>query len=305
MQNNSVVYLLGEDTAITAPLTALLQAYEIHVRAFPDAESFLDEAGPTLATGACVLSAEELPGMNGSLLLRQLRAHNTCVPFILMTESVDREFNHEALQLGATDVIERPLVKAFLTHQPLRCTPQAGTLATSALADQNVQAAQAITFRAIKPDDAEIEQAFVRGLSDVSKNLRFFSGMKQLSPKLLEQFTHPSFPGDYALIATIADNVSERQIGVARYLPTGTQGVAEFAVVVADDWQRLGIASRLMHGIICIAAVAGVQRLEGIILRDNFRMLKLARKLGFTTLADSDDPATVRVAKILGCPPAA
>ncbi len=302
MQNDRVVYLIGEDTAITAPLTALLQAYSISVRAFPDAESFLGETGTTPAAGACVLSVQELPGMNGLSLLGELRAHDSRGPIILMTANIDREFNRQALQLGATDVIERALVKAFLTREPLRCTPQTETPAISARTDQNVLDSQAITFRAIDPKEAGIEQAFVRGLSDISKSLRFFSGMKQLSPKLLEQFTHPSFPGNYALIATIPDNGNERQIGVARYLPTGTQGVAEFAVVVADDWHRRGIASRLMHGIICIAAIAGVQRLDGIILRDNFRMLKLARNLGFRTLGSSDDPGTVRVAKILGCP---
>lgn len=299
MQNDRVVYLIGEDTAIAEPLTALLKTYEIHVRAFPDAENFLHELGPDLAASGCVLSVEALPGMDGLSLLREIRLHDACLPVILMTENVDGEFNRQALQLGATDVIERPLVKAFLTHQPLRCAPRAATLAASARVEQSLQDEPEIMFRAIAPDDADIEQAFVRGLSDISKSLRFFSGLKQLSPKLLEQFTHPSFPGDYALIATTSATGDERQIGVARYLPTDTPGVAEFAVVVADDWQRRGIASRLMHGIICIAAVAGVKRLEGIILRNNSRMLKLAGKLGFTTLGGSDDPGTVRVAKIL------
>lgn len=296
VQNGRVVYLIGEDAAITEPLAALLKAYEIRVHACPDAESFLGEVGAALAKNACVLSVEELPGMNGLSLLDQLRAHNACLPMILMTTSVDRELNRQALQLGATDVIDRPLVKAFLTHQPLRLVPGAAGPAA-----RDVHDGPAITFRAIAPDDADIEQDFVRSLSDVSKNLRFFSAMKQLSPKLLRQFTHPSFPGDYALIATTPDGGAERQIGVARYLPTETAGVAEFAVVVADDWHRRGIASRLMHGIICIAAVAGVKRLDGIILRDNLRMLKLARDLGFTKLGGNDDPATVRVSKSLDC----
>tara|TARA_R110002096_G_scaffold8239_7_gene34588 strand:- start:5264 stop:6181 length:918 start_codon:yes stop_codon:yes gene_type:complete len=302
VQNEQVVYLVGEDPAVTEPLTTLLEDSAIHVRAFPDAERFLRDEGPDPGTNGCVLSAQELPGMDGLSLVRQIRAHNACLPVIVMTETVDPELNRQAVGLGATDVIERPLVKAYLTHRSIRvarptATRSPGADVTAAPSDE-----REIMFRAIGPGDADIEQAFVRGLSDISKNLRFFSAMKQLSPQLLEQFTHPNFPGDYALIATSSDDGSEREIGVARYLPTETPGVAEFAVVVADAWQGLGIASRLMHGVICVAAVAGVRRLEGVILRGNSRMLRLARKLGFATLGNSGDPATVRVSKTLGCP---
>jgi len=302
MQNEQLVYLIGEDPAVTAPLTNLLEDYAIHVRAFPDAECFLRDAGPDPGTSGCVLSAQDLPGMNGMALLQQIRAHNPCLPVILMTETGDPELNRQAAGLGATDVIERPLVKAYLTHRSVRLVGPAVTRSPGADPTPAVSDEHEIMFRAIGPADAGIEQAFVQGLSDTSKNLRFFSAMKQLSPKLLEQFTHPHFPGDFALIATDTDAGIEREIGVARYLPTDTPGVAEFAIVVADAWQGRGIASRLMHGIICVAAVAGVRTLEGVILRENSRMLKLARDLGFTTLGRSGDPATVRVSKILGCP---
>lgn len=302
MQNEQVVYLLGEDPAVTEPLTTLLKDYAIYVRAFPDAERFLRDAGPNPGTSGCVLSAQDLPGMDGLSLLHQIRVHNACLPVILMTETVDRDLNRQASELGATDVIERPLVRAYLTHRSLRLVPRAATHSSGAGIARALPDDREITFRAIGPGDADIEQAFVRGLSDISKNLRFFSTMKQLSPKLLEQFTHPNFPCDYALIATSSDDGTEREIGVARYLPTETPGVAEFAVVVADAWQGLGIASRLMHGVICVAAVAGVRSLEGVILRENSRMLRLARELGFTTLSGSDDPAIVRVSKTLGCP---
>lgn len=302
MQNEQVVYLLGEDPAVTEPLTTLLKGHAIYVRAFPDAERFLRDEGPNPGTSGCVLSAQDLPGMDGLALLHQIRVHNACLPVILMTETVDRDLNRRASELGATDVIERPLVRAYLAHRSLRLVPRATTHSGGAGIARVLPDDREITFRAIGPGDADIEQAFVRGLSDISRNLRFFSTMKQLSPKLLEQFTHPNFPCDYALIATSSENGTEREIGVARYLPTETPGVAEFAVVVADAWQGLGIASRLMHGVICVAAVAGVRSLEGVILRENSRMLKLARELGFTTLGSSDDPTTVRVSKSLGCP---
>jgi acetyltransferase len=88
---------------------------------------------------------------------------------------------------------------------------------------------------------------------------------------------------------------------VARYTPTDVSEVAEFAVVVADDWQRFGLATSLMHIVILAAALAGYVRLDGIILRENSAMRALATSLGFTPVKGSDEgPGVFRVRKYLG-----
>ncbi len=56
-------------------------------------------------------------------------------------------------------------------------------------------------------------------IKDRSKHLRFFSVINELLPDMLERFTHHEYPISYALIATIMEGKSERQIGVARYMP--------------------------------------------------------------------------------------
>ncbi len=50
---------------------------------------------------------------------------------------------------------------------------------------------QAITIR---PDDAVIEQEFVRLLSPQSKFLRFFAPIKELSPSALKEFHTNGLP---------------------------------------------------------------------------------------------------------------
>ncbi len=117
---------------------------------------------------------------------------------------------------------------------------------------------------------------------------------------MLERFTHPEYPNSYALIATVAADERERQIGVARYASTERDGVAEFAVVVADEWQGHGIATDLLQGLTTAAALAGVKRLEGLVLRENDAMRKLARGLGFSTSRCADDATVVCVVKALG-----
>ena len=119
---------------------------------------------------------------------------------------------------------------------------------------------------------------------------------------MLEQFTHPRYPRNWALIATISDAGEDKEIGVARYAATEAESCAEFAVVVADEWQGLGIATRLLRELITVAESAGMKRLEGVVLRENLAMLEFAKELGFTTERHPDDATVVRVIRDLATP---
>lgn len=157
-----------------------------------------------------------------------------------------------------------------------------------------------ITIRPIRPTDRDLEQAFVRELSAASRYQRFLAAIKELSSGLLTRFTVVQFPDSMALIATIPADGGERQIGVARYAMDAGTGHAEFAVVVADDWQGEGIGCELLRRIIGIAEAAGIQNFDGLVLRDNARMLRLARRLGFAVTEYREDHTLVCIRKQLG-----
>lgn len=156
-----------------------------------------------------------------------------------------------------------------------------------------------ITIRPIQPEDRQIELAFVNGLSSNSRYLRFFSTVKELSPELLDRFTRVEFPEEMAFIATVQREGGEEEIGVARYAPGSTEGTAEFAVVVGDAWQGLGIGRELMHHLFIVAEDAGFQRIDGAVLKANAHMLRFCRELGFSVGGYPDDPQLVLVSKDL------
>ena len=155
----------------------------------------------------------------------------------------------------------------------------------------------ALTIRAMRPGDASIEQDFVRSLSPRSRTQRFFSPINELSAATLKQFTQTNFPSEMALVATVDQNGIEHEIGVARYAPSTGIGQVEFAVVVADDWQGKGIATKLLRHLFSIAAEVGISSIEGFILRGNTSMLKLAREFGFRIQPATEDPSIVCVFK--------
>jgi acetyltransferase len=156
-----------------------------------------------------------------------------------------------------------------------------------------------VTIRPIQPGDAVIEQEFVRALSTRSKIWRFFAPLKELSAVTLKRFTRSDFPHDLALIATISRDGVEREIGVARYAPTATDGHVEFAVVVADDWQGKGIATQLLRHLFNLADEGGIKSIEGLVMRENVGMLALAKELGFEAQVDVEDATLVYVYKDL------
>lgn len=148
--------------------------------------------------------------------------------------------------------------------------------------------------RPIRPEDAEIERAFVHGLSEQTRYFRFFYRMAQLTPAMLARFTQVDYDRELALVAVIgASTPAPEFVGVARYFGNPDHTSAEFAVVVADAWQRRGVARVLMRGLIVCAKRRGFEQLVGTILRENESMLAFVRSLGFTLSDDADDRSQV------------
>ncbi|MGI9223104.1 MAG: GNAT family N-acetyltransferase [Woeseiaceae bacterium] len=154
-----------------------------------------------------------------------------------------------------------------------------------------------VTIRPIQAEDRDIELAFVRGLSPGARYRRFFSTVKDLSPQLLDRFTQVDFPSEMAFIATVQAAGAEIEIGVARYAPGSVATIAEFAVVVADDWQGHGIGRELMHHLLVVAEDAGFEHIEGAVLKSNSQMIRFCRELGFAVKPYPDDAQLVLVAK--------
>jgi acetyltransferase len=116
---------------------------------------------------------------------------------------------------------------------------------------------------------------------------------RQLSPAEIRRFTDIDTRREMALIATTAVDGRERQIGVARYVKEpNAPSNAEFAIVLADDWQRRGLGRRLLTSLIDAAKRDGVRRLVATTLSHNEGMLSLARGLGFRLALN---PATASV----------
>ncbi len=162
----------------------------------------------------------------------------------------------------------------------------------------------AVLVRPIRPEDATIEREFVDNLSPESKYFRFMNHMDKISPLLLARFTQIDYDREMALVAVLGENSPAASIvGVARYIGNPDKQSCEFALTVADDWQRKGLGHQLMLRLISIAQDRGLETMEGDVLAQNTKMLRLCASLDFHTLHNDKDPEVVIVRRRLKASP--
>ncbi|MBW0454653.1 MAG: bifunctional acetate--CoA ligase family protein/GNAT family N-acetyltransferase [Candidatus Kinetoplastibacterium crithidii] len=154
------------------------------------------------------------------------------------------------------------------------------------------------TIRPIRPEDAEILQDFIRRLSDKTRYMRFISAMKELTPKMLAHYTQIDYHRELALVVVAPEQKqhntdvcvnTENMLAFVHYLYNEDGVGAEYALVVGDEWQRLGIGRYLMTYILQIARARGLDYINGYVLKNNKPMLALLENLGFSSIQDKED----------------
>jgi acetyltransferase len=150
-----------------------------------------------------------------------------------------------------------------------------------------------VVVRVIRPEDEPLIVELHASFSEHTIRMRFFSLVKTLSRDSLIRLCHLDYDREMALVAQQRDGDGKPHLfGVSRYYLTPESGSAEFAVVVGDAWQGLGLGWHLMQRLIDIARQRGVKRLVGQVLRENTTMLELTQELGFT-IQPTDENAVV------------
>jgi GNAT superfamily N-acetyltransferase len=159
-----------------------------------------------------------------------------------------------------------------------------------------------VTVRAIRPQDANQLQAYVRGLSDETRRSRFLGAVSELAPARLDRLTHMAGPGELALLA-FADISGESQMIAEAILVTAPHSRrSEIALSVGDAWQRRGLGTWLLRNLECRARMLGARYMFGEVLRTNIAMKRLACRAGFVIQSPFTDARLVEIVKDLSIP---
>ena len=156
-----------------------------------------------------------------------------------------------------------------------------------------------ITIRPIRPEDAELVQAFVRNLSEQSRFFRFMNSVQELSQAMLVRFTQIDYSREMALMAVTEVEGKEVELGVARFAINPDGESCEFALVIADSMHGKGLGQKLMTALMDAARSKGLKVIEGEVLKNNADMLHLMDRLGFEVQTSTDDDSLKMVRKVL------
>lgn len=136
-----------------------------------------------------------------------------------------------------------------------------------------------VLIRPIDAEDRELLRTGFERLSDRSRYMRFQAPLSSLSDEQLSYLTAVDHHDHEALVAL--DPGTGHAVGVARFVRV-SDGVAECAVTVADDWQGRGLGTELLDQLVERAHDEGIERFTAIVMAENADALRLLERLGDT-----------------------
>lgn len=154
-----------------------------------------------------------------------------------------------------------------------------------------------VTLRPIKPEDEPLWLEMLGNCSKDSIYHRFRYDFQYQSHEIATEFCYIDYDREMAIVAEVEENGKRMMIGEGRLLADPDLEMAEYAIIIADQWQRKDLGFLLTEYCLKIAKVAGVKRVAAETTTDNKGMLRLFKKLGFTLIYNED--STVTISKVL------
>ncbi len=167
-------------------------------------------------------------------------------------------------------------------HLAIRPYPEELTT-TATLAD-----GRPVTLRPIKAEDEPLWQEMLAASSEESRRARF-RGAIRITHELAARFCFIDYDREMAIVAELQEDGRPRLAGVVRLVADAGREQAEYAVLVADPWQGLGVSTLLTDRSLEIARSWGVRRVWAETDPVNRRMLAVMRSRGFAMRTEPQD----------------
>jgi acetyltransferase len=152
-----------------------------------------------------------------------------------------------------------------------------------------------VLFRPIKPEDEGRFNELLKSLSEETMRFRFFALIKEMSHETLTQYCNLDYDREIAMVAELQQG-GRQIIGAARLIVELGGKSGEFAALVSDQWQGLGLGSKLTDYIVSIARDMRLEKIYGYVIANNYKMIRLCEKKGFKSETLDEDTVKVSLA---------
>jgi GNAT superfamily N-acetyltransferase len=152
-----------------------------------------------------------------------------------------------------------------------------------------------VRLRLCRPSDGRRVRTFLDHLSPETRHRRFLVATPQVGDNHVRHFTFYDPRERLVVAATHPEGRAEAIVGLADCALLET-GLAELALVVADDAQGRGVGKLLSEVIAGLARQQGATHLKAELLDNNLPMRRLMERLGPTTRSVEDGVAVLYTA---------
>jgi acetyltransferase len=155
-----------------------------------------------------------------------------------------------------------------------------------------------VTIRPIRPEDEPLMVKFHETLSDHSVYLRYFCTLslsRRVAHERLLRICFGDYDREMALVAERTDpGTGERRImAVGRLNKLHSRNEAEVAVLVSDQYQKLGLGNELLRRVLQIARDEKLSQVSAEMLPDNIGMQIIMKRFGFR-IRTGEDPSSLQ-----------
>jgi len=148
------------------------------------------------------------------------------------------------------------------------------------------------TFRPIRPEDEPLMVQFHQTLSEKSVYLRYFRSFnlsQRVEHERLTRICFVDYDRTIAHVVTHKNAAGEQEIVAAgRLTRSHAQNQAEYAILVSDGFQGIGIGTQLLRRLLTIGKEEGIATVLAYMLPENRGMRHVSQKLGFEFEREAD-----------------
>jgi len=155
-----------------------------------------------------------------------------------------------------------------------------------------------VILRPIKPEDEPLWLEMFHNFSQESLHFRLFQTIiEPVAHEFSARYCNIDYDRELAIVAEIEDNGQRKMLGVVRLNIDPPENSGEISFIVADPWQGKGLGSKMVDYVIEICKDKKLEKINAIMLPDNFRAIKLFREMGFSieSLDDGTQKATLNL----------
>ena len=143
-------------------------------------------------------------------------------------------------------------------------------------------------IRPVKASDERLFQEYMYKLSERSVYLRFFQIRRDFPHQLAQELVAVDYEENLGMVCTLGTSDTAPIVAAGHWMLDFDENMAEVAFSVADEYQRKGIGTHLLHFLTRFAREKGIRGFTATVLAGNTGMMRVFQKSGYVVHTEYD-----------------